>query len=62
MLEGCLTARPQLGLWEFVLDQVLVPRNPFEPDKARPPKKEVAFFGLLLLLGVGCFAYFSLVA
>ncbi len=60
LLRKNLEAQPHLGVWKGILDLLLEPRNPFEPDKHRLPKKGVDFIGLMGLLLLLAFAPFNL--
>jgi len=59
-LRTNLEAKPDLGVWKGILDLLLEPVNPFEPDKRRLPKKGVAFMGLMALLLLLACAPFNL--
>ncbi len=60
LLRDHLRRCPELGLGKFILDLMLEPPNPFEPDRRRLPRKAfvLAAFSLLTLAGV--FVYFNL--
>ena len=57
-----LRARPDYGLWRRLGNLLLEPRNPFDSDETRPPKKDVVVMGMLLLIGSLLVGYFNLTA
>ena len=54
-----LKGRQDVGLWKGLLDFVLEPPNPFEPEKRREPRKEFVLVAVLVGLLVGAFVYFN---
>ena len=61
MLEQ-LESRPDYGFWRRIGNLLFEPRNPFEPDSKRSPKKDVVVMGMLLLLALLLVGYFNLTA
>ncbi len=59
MLDSYLKARCDLGFWKSILDLILEPQNPFEPQMRRTPKRGFVLVILLLGLPLGAFAYFN---
>ena len=58
--KGYFRARPDVGFWKAIMDLILEPRNPFEPEKWRRPKLEFLIGAGLFAAAVGWFAYFNL--
>jgi hypothetical protein len=54
--------RADLGLLHHTLNLFLEPRNPFEPQKRRKPKREATVFGTLLALVMIAVLAFNLAA
>jgi len=54
-----LEGRHDLGFWKGLVDFVLEPQNPFEPEKRREPKKEFVLAAVLVGLPLGAFVYFN---
>ncbi len=59
-LRGYLKRRQDLGLEEALLSIVLEPRNPFEPEAPRRPRKAFVLAVLWLFALLGVFVYFDL--
>ncbi len=59
MLAKHLRGRRDLGLWKSILDLVLEPQNPFEPEQRRGPSKDFLLIAVLAGLPVGAFVYFN---
>ena len=59
MLVRHLEGRRDLGLWKSILDLVLEPQNPFEPEKRRGARKDFVLVVVLVGLPVGAFVYFN---
>jgi len=57
-----LRARPDYGFWHRLGSLLLEPRNPFDSDRTRSPKKDVVVMGMLLLIGSLLVGYFNLTA
>ena len=57
-----LRARPDYGFCRRLGSLLLEPRNPFDSDRTRSPKKDVVVMGILLLAGVLLVGYFNLTA
>jgi hypothetical protein len=51
---------PELGLGKAIVDLVLAPPNPFEPDRRRLPRKAFVLVAFSLLTLAGVFVYFNL--
>jgi len=60
MLDTHLGARSNLGFWNCILDLILDPRNPFEPGRPRPPRKDFVLAVILVGLPIGAVVYFNL--
>jgi len=56
----CLAGRPHIGALKALLDLILEPINPFDPNANRSPRRWFVLFSLVSVLGVGCFFYFNL--
>ena len=54
-----LSARGDRGLLNLLKDLVLIPRNPFEPDRRRLPRRELVTVGALLLVLVASAIWFN---
>jgi ferric-dicitrate binding protein FerR (iron transport regulator) len=48
------------GVRNLAADIALLPRNPFEPERRRSPKREVLTIALLLLLLLAAAIWFNL--
>jgi hypothetical protein len=59
ILVKYLEGRHDLGFWKGLVDFVLEPQNPFEPEKRREPKKEFVLAAVLVGLPLGAFVYFN---
>ena len=59
ILVKYLKGRRDLGLWKGLLDFVLEPPNPFEPEKRREPRKDFVLVAVLVGLPLGAFVYFN---
>ena len=59
MLDTHLGARSDLGFWNCILDLILDPRNPFEPGRRRPPRKDFVLAVILVGLPIGAVVYFN---
>jgi len=60
--EVRMQQRQDLGVAQRVLNIVLEPRNPFEPERRRKPKVETVLFGALLALVLTALLFFNLAA
>lgn len=60
--EAKMAQRPDLGVVNRVLNVLLDPRNPFEPERTRKPKMETVLFGMLFAVVVAAFLFFNLAA
>ena len=60
LLRKHLKRRPEIGLGNLIVDTVLEPPNPFEPDQRRSPKKAFVLVAVSLLALVGVFVGFNL--
>ena len=58
-LSQYIRDRADIGANKAVLDNVLDPANPFEPEAARPPRRWFVLFCLVSALVFGCFSYFN---
>jgi hypothetical protein len=54
-----LEGRRDLGFWKGLLDLVLEPQNPFEPEKRRETSKDFVLAAVLIGLPIGAFFYFN---
>ncbi len=59
LLRAKLRARGDRGVANLAKNLVLEPRNPFEPDKRRLPKREVVAVSLLLAVLFGALVWFN---
>ena len=59
MLAKYFSSRPGLGLWKSILDLVLQPKNPFEPQLRRRPRRDFVLLVVLAGMPVGGFVYFN---
>jgi LPS O-antigen subunit length determinant protein (WzzB/FepE family) len=59
MLGKYLKGRQDLGLSKGILSLLLEPKNPFEPEKRRGPRKDFVLLAVLVGLPVGAFVYFN---
>ncbi len=57
-----LQARPDYGFWRRIGNLLLEPRNPFDPNPKRSPRKDVVVMGMLLLIGFLLVGYFNFTA
>lgn len=58
-LKDYFRRRPDIGLGKAVVNLALNPRNPFEPEKRRLPRREFLFGAGMLLSVVAWFFYFN---
>ena len=58
-LSQYIRDRADIGANKAVLDNVLEPAKPFEPEAARPPRRWFVLFCLVSALVFGCFSYFN---
>ena len=54
--------RQDLGVVNRALNVFLEPRNPFEPERTRKPKREAVIFGMLFAVVAAAFLFFNLAA
>jgi hypothetical protein len=59
LLREKLRARGDRGVVDLFKNLVLEPRNPFEPQRSRPPKREVVAMGSLLAILFGAVVWFN---
>ena len=59
LLRAKLRARGDRGVGNLIKNLVLEPRNPFEPDRRRLPKREVVAVGSLLAILFGALVWFN---
>ena len=59
LLKAKLGARGDRGVTNLVKNLLLEPRNPFEPDKRRLPKREVVAVSSLLAILCGALVWFN---
>ena len=59
LLREKLRARGDHGVGNLVKNLVLEPRNPFEPDRRRLPKREVVTVGSLMAILFGALVWFN---
>jgi len=59
MLAKYFSSRPDLGLWKSILNLVLEPKNPFEPQLRRRLRRDSVLVALLAGMPVGAFGYFN---
>jgi hypothetical protein len=60
--ETRMEQRLDLGVVNRALNVFLEPRNPFEPERTRKPKREAVIFGTLVAVVVAAFLFFNLAA
>ena len=60
LLTKNLDDRRDIGVLKGILDLLLEPCNPFEPEKRRLPKKSIAFTAFMALLMLLAFVAFNL--
>ena len=60
MLKLLRGRRGDQGVRNLAADIALLPRNPFEPERRRSPKREVVTIALLLLLLLAAGIWFNL--
>ena len=60
--ETRMEQRPDLGVVNRALNVFLEPRNPFEPERTRKPKREAVIFGMLFAVVAAAFLFFNLAA
>ncbi|HLY61339.1 MAG TPA: hypothetical protein VKV95_11365 [Terriglobia bacterium] len=60
LLRKHLKRRTEIGFGNLIVNTVLEPPNPFEPDKRRLPRKAFVLVALSLLALVGVFVGFNL--
>jgi hypothetical protein len=60
MLEQELRNRSDLGLWNAVSKLVLDPKNPFEPEPIRKPRRWFVFFLISGMAAIAAFSYFNI--
>ena len=60
--EARMEQRPDLGVVNRALNVFLEPRNPFEPERPRKPKREAVIFGMLFTVVAAAFLFFNLAA
>jgi hypothetical protein len=59
ILVKYLEGRRDVGVWKGLLDFVLEPQNPFEPEERREPRKGFVLVMVLAGLPLGGFVYFN---
>jgi len=59
MLDHYLGNRSDLGLWRVVTTLVMEPKNLFETESIRKPKRWFVLFSLVSLAAVGALVYFN---
>ena len=59
MLVKYLKGRRDLGFFKSIVDLVLEPINPFEPEKLRGPRKDFVLVAVLVGLPVSALVYFN---
>lgn len=59
--KECFRERPDIGVWKAALDLTLEPRNPFEPEQRRLPKRGSLIGVGLIAAAIGWFVYFNFV-
>ena len=59
MLKPLRRGRGDQGVCKLLADIVLLPRNPFEPDRRKSPKREVVTIVILLLLLLATVIWFN---
>jgi hypothetical protein len=60
--EARMEHRADLGVVNRALNVFLEPRNPFEPERTRKPKREAVIFGMLFAVVAAVFLLFNLAA
>lgn len=60
MLDRHLGNRSDLGLWSVVTTLVMEPKNPFETESRRKPRRWFVLFSIVSLATIGAFVYFTL--
>jgi len=60
--EARMEKRSDLGVVNRALNVFLEPRNPFEPERTRKPKREAVIFGMLFAVVAAAFLFFNLAA
>src|ERR1039458_2718316 len=60
--ETRMEQRQDLGVVNRALNVFLEPRNPFEPERTRKPKREAVIFGTLVAVVAAAFLFFNLAA
>jgi hypothetical protein len=60
--EARMEQRQDLGVVNRALNVFLEPQNPFEPERARKPKREAVIFGMLFAVVSAAFLFFNLAA
>jgi len=60
--EARMGQRQDLGVVNRALNVFLEPRNPFEPERTRKPKREAVIFGMLFAVVAAAFLFFNLAA
>ena len=58
-LNDYFQKRRDIGLGKAIVDVVLNPRNPFEPEARRLPRPGIVFSACLFTFTVGWFLYFN---
>ena len=61
VLEAVRRRRPLCDV-NRALNVFLEPRNPFEPERTRKPKREAVIFGTLVAVVAAAFLFFNLAA
>jgi len=60
--EDRMEQRQDLGVLNRALNTFLEPRNPFEPERTRKPKREAVIFGMFFAVIAAAFLFFNLAA
>ena len=60
--EARMEQRSDLGVVDRALNVFLEPRNPFEPERTRKPKREAVIFGTLVAVVAAAILFFNLAA
>jgi len=58
-LRRNLESRPDLGLWNAVVNGVLQPANPFDPAATRKPQRWFVLACIVSVGALGAFFYFN---
>jgi hypothetical protein len=58
-LKGYFRQRPDIGLGKAIVNLALNPRNPFEPEAWRMPRRGFLFVAVPFALAAGWFLYFN---